>query len=193
MFIYKNEKAISQQLCQSFISTFEKSELKREGKLYGPFGLSSDGKKSTDITFTPDFLQNKEWSELLYQFIPILQNSVEDYKIRFKNGISNIDPIDISPFFNMQRYAPGEGFFNYHCERASLKFSDRVLVWMVYLNDVTDRGETEFYYQHYFERPRQGTLLIWPADWTYTHRGISSPTQTKYILTGWVNHIKPNS
>ena len=69
-------------------------------------------------------------------------------------------------------------------------YSDRVLVWMIYLNDVTDRGETEFYFQHHFERPEEGKLVIWPADWTYTHRGIASPTQTKYILTGWFTHYK---
>lgn len=191
MFLYKKEKAISQQLCRSFIDTFENSELKREGKLYGSDGFSSEGKKSTDITFTPEFLNSKEWSEPLSEFIPILQKSIDDYRIRFHQGLNNIDPFDVSPSFNMQRYEPNEGFFKYHCERASFGYLDRVLVWMVYLNDVTDRGETEFFYQHHFERPVEGTLLIWPSDWTYVHRGISSPTQTKYILTGWVNHIKP--
>jgi hypothetical protein len=61
---------------------------------------------------------------------------------------------------------------------------------MVYLNTVTDRGETEFLYQHHFEEAKQGTLLIWPSDWTHTHRGISSPTQTKYVLTGWCTYSK---
>lgn len=192
MFLYKKENALSEELCYDFINTFERSDLKREGMLYGPTGLSTEGKKSTDITITPNFLEKEEWGSLLNKFIPILQNSIGDYKIRFHRGLDNIDPIDLSLSFNMQRYEPNEGFFEYHCERASFGFLDRVLVWMVYLNDVNDRGETEFYYQHHFERPRQGTLLIWPSDWTYTHRGISSPTETKYILTGWINHIKVN-
>jgi hypothetical protein len=191
MFIYKRENAISHELCNTFIDTFENSNLKQEGKLYNKDGFSTDGKKSTDITFNPSFLQDEQWGTPLSQLITILQKNIDDYKLRFGTAFQNIDPIDVSPTFNMQRYEPNEGFFQYHCERASRGYLDRVLVWMVYLNDVDDRGETEFLYQHQFERPTQGTLLIWPSDWTHTHRGISSPTQTKYILTGWVNHIQP--
>lgn len=190
MFIYRKKKALTYRLCQSFIEEFEKSEFKAEGKLYGPDGYSSEGKKSTDITFTPEFLTHKTWGPLLNEFIPILQTGLRSYKSRYQVGILNLDPIDISPTFNMQRYNPKEGFFKYHCERASFGYLDRVLVWMVYLNDVADGGETEFYFQHHFETPEQGKLLIWPADWTHTHRGMTSFSETKYILTGWFNHVK---
>jgi hypothetical protein len=60
---------------------------------------------------------------------------------------------------------------------------------MVYLNTVNDGGHTEFYYQNHFEDPVQGKLVIWPSDWTHLHRGIVSETETKYILTGWFDHI----
>ena len=56
---------------------------------------------------------------------------------------------------------------------------------MTYLNDVTDGGETEFMYQKLKIKPKKGLTLIWPADWTHTHRGIPSMTQVKYIATGW--------
>ena len=56
---------------------------------------------------------------------------------------------------------------------------------MFYLNDVEDEGETEFYYQKLKVKPKKGLTLIWPADWTHTHRGIPSKTQEKYIATGW--------
>jgi hypothetical protein len=54
-----------------------------------------------------------------------------------------------------------------------------------FLNDVTDQGETEFFHQKIKIKPQKGLTVIWPADWTYTHRGIASPTQDKYIITGW--------
>jgi hypothetical protein len=60
---------------------------------------------------------------------------------------------------------------------------------MTYLNDVNDDGETEFYYQNLKIKPQKGKTVIWPADWTHTHRGITSPTQEKYIITGWFNFI----
>ena len=46
---------------------------------------------------------------------------------------------------------------------------------MTYLNDVNDYGETEFYYQKLKIKPEKGKTVIWCADWTHTHRGISSP------------------
>jgi hypothetical protein len=99
-----------------------------------------------------------------------------------------MDPIDLYTYFNIQKYEPNEGFYGWHCERAGVKHSDRLLVWMIYLNTVTDRGETEFFYQQHFEEPERGKLVIWPSDWTHLHRGVPSPTQTKYILTGWFTH-----
>ena len=56
---------------------------------------------------------------------------------------------------------------------------------MTYLNDVIDRGETEFFHQKIKVKPKKGLTLIWPVDWTFYHRGIPSPTQEKYIITGW--------
>jgi hypothetical protein len=117
--------------------------------------------------------------------VSILEKSQRDYIDRHSLAFSKLDPLQISPLFNMQRYEPGEGFHGWHCERASNKYSSRTLVWAIYLNTVTDRGETEFYYQHHFESAEEGKLIIWPSDWMYLHRGVPSPTQTKYILTGW--------
>ena len=60
-----------------------------------------------------------------------------------------------------------------------------MLVWMVYLNDVEDGG-TEFMYQKLKIPARKGLFLMWPSDFTHTHRGIISQTKEKYILTGWL-------
>jgi hypothetical protein len=190
MFLYKREKALSPQLCEDFIKTFETSDRQFPGVLYGSGGLTSEGgKKSTDITFDPLDLKDNTWGPLLNQLIPIIDENKNNYIERYNVGLNGIREFEISVNFNMQRYLPNEGFSLFHCERASLKHADRVLVWMIYLNDVYDKGETQFYYQNHFEKPKQGNLLIWPSDWMYIHRGISSPTETKYILTGWFTYV----
>ena len=94
---------------------------------------------------------------------------------------------------NIQYYKPGGGFFAWHTERtigADRLIASRHLVFMTYLNDVTDGGETEFQLQGVKVQPRKGLSLIWPADWTHTHRGITSPTQEKFIVTGWFNFLR---
>jgi hypothetical protein len=63
---------------------------------------------------------------------------------------------------------------------------------MTYLNDVNDQGETEFYHQNIKIKPEKGLTLIWPADWTHTHRGITSPSENKFIVTGWYNFYQKN-
>ena len=97
-------------------------------------------------------------------------------------------------FFNLiehwrvQKYNKGGGFNIYHTERMGVSTSHRHLVFMTYLNDVEDGGETEFFYQKLKVKPRKGLTLIWPSDWTHTHKGIPSMTEEKYISTGWYSY-----
>ena len=99
---------------------------------------------------------------------------------------------EIKEIPHIQYYGPNDGFYAWHTERMSSRTScsARHLVYMIYLNDLTDGGGTEFYHQDLIVQPVKGKSLIWPADWTYTHRGIPSPTQDKYILTGWYEFVE---
>ena len=57
---------------------------------------------------------------------------------------------------------------------------------MIYLNDITGGGETEFLYQKRRIVPTVGTVVMWPAAYTHVHRGNTVLTeQDKYIVTGW--------
>jgi hypothetical protein len=95
----------------------------------------------------------------------------------------------VTELIQIQQYPPGGGFHAWHTERTSAMTpnASRHLVFMTYLNDVADAGETEWYYQKIKIQPRKGLTVIWPGDWTHTHRGVTSPTEEKYIITGWFN------
>ena len=66
----------------------------------------------------------------------------------------------------------------------------RMLVGMLYLNDVSKGGETEFYHQGVSIQPRQGTVVVWPAYFTHTHRGNPPVSNTKYIVNKWGYPVK---
>lgn len=90
-----------------------------------------------------------------------------------------------------QKYQAGIGNYNYwHCEvfpQAPLNEPlHRTLLFMYYLNDVTEGGETEFYYQNKAIRPKAGRMVIAPAYFTHTHRGCVPKSNDKYILTSWI-------
>jgi hypothetical protein len=88
----------------------------------------------------------------------------------------------------MQRTDPGGGYHVWHAEQGNKEHAERVLVYMLYLNDLgeQDGGETEFLYQRLRLRPEVNTMIVWPAAYTHTHRGNTVlGNQSKYIVTGW--------
>ena len=94
---------------------------------------------------------------------------------------------------NIQKYLQNEGgYFYYHSEiyphpnDTENDALHRKLLWMFYLNDVEEGGETEFYHQQLATKPKQGSLVIAPAGFTHTHRGNMPVSNDKYIFTSWV-------
>jgi hypothetical protein len=120
-----------------------------------------------------------------------LQKVIDQYIQKYPQ-CNMYSPFGLYTYPQIQKYAPGGGYFEWHTERTNAKTiqaASRHLVFMTYLNDVTDAGETEFDLQKLKIQPRKGLTLIWPADWTHTHRGIASPTQEKYVVTGWLHYL----
>lgn len=92
---------------------------------------------------------------------------------------------------NLQKYLRGSGgYHHWHSEiypqNASCETLHRVLLWMFYLNDVEEGGETEFLYQGRRIAPKKGRLVIAPAGFTHTHRGNVATSGDKYIATSWI-------
>ena len=87
----------------------------------------------------------------------------------------------------VQKTPAGGGYHVWHDENSGVAHSTRVAVWMVYLNDNFEGGETEFLYYKRRIQPKKGTLLIWPAGLTHAHRGGLVLSGNKYVVTGWFN------
>jgi len=99
-------------------------------------------------------------------------------------------PWGLDRSFNLQKYLPGMSYSSEHMEHGKDSFdSKRLLVWMINLNTIRDGGQTEWPQQRFKIKPKAGTLTIWPAGWTHSHRGIISKTETKYIMTGWCSFL----
>ena len=122
-------------------------------------------------------------------YLSFVQSALELYTNKYKplrtGGIFKMDPQ-----FNYQKYPLGKSYNGWHSERASLKSSNRMLVWMMFLNDCEDGGETGFLYQNLKIKPEKGLLVFWPSDYTHTHRGLPSFKTEKQILTGWYSYIE---
>ena len=169
-------------ICDEVIQFFKDS---KEHHIKGQFSSNASDvvdlevKESTDIQKDFQFFYTAEPTKKLLDILP---EKVEHYTKKYRElWTSNWR---ILPEMKLQGYKPPNGGFKeYHCERNSPNHV--CFVWMFYLNTVNDGGETEFKYQKHFEKAEKGKLLIWPSDFTHTHRGIPSPTEEKYIFTGW--------
>lgn len=91
--------------------------------------------------------------------------------------------------YKVQKTLPGQGYHVWHAEDDSLKFSRRIGVYTLYLNDVEEGGETEFLYLSKRIAPKQGRLLIFPPNYPWAHRGNPPLSGVKYIMTGWTEFI----
>ncbi len=96
-----------------------------------------------------------------------------------------------SGILNLQKYERGSGgYHHWHSEifprDAHCETLHRVLLYMYYLNDVAEGGETEFFYANKKIKPSRGTLVIAPAGFTHTHKGHVPRSGDKYIATSWV-------
>ena len=138
-------------------------------------------KDSIDVTFF-----NNSQDKTINKYFDILSQLVTDYTKHFNLNYS-VRSCDSGT--NIQFYPKNGGFKIWHTERSNIKNSKRALVFMTYLNDIDDGGETEFLYQKIKIKPKKGLSLIWPSDFTHTHRGIPSPTEEKMIVTGWLNFV----
>lgn len=92
---------------------------------------------------------------------------------------------------NIQKYSQGLGGYpHWHSEQFPQSGHNealhRVVLYMYYLNDVDEGGETEFYYQNKCIKPKKGTMVIAPAGFTHSHRGNIPKSHDKYIATSWI-------
>jgi hypothetical protein len=171
---------ISDEVCDSLVQYHENSEDKRPGVTIN--GVDITQKYSIDVGLTN--------SEIATAYCKELQLVVDEYIKKYPYCNKGC-PWKLLQAINIQKYDPGWAYFGWHTERTGDKYPscNRHLVFMTYLNDVTDAGETEFLHQKLKIKPEKGLTLIWPTDWTFTHRGVPSMSQEKYITTGWFNYV----
>jgi hypothetical protein len=195
--VYKD--AYSTEFCDKVIESWEKMAEAGEVEL----GAKKEGKPQdwSDVTFRCDkaiFMDllrtesptwvNEEKIDLSEEFFKIIL----EYVVIYLKEVGQYENFYLSPMnMKVQKYpaAKGGGYYKFHFERTctSTLHMRRVLTYLLYLNDIPEgEGETEFLYQGCRYQPKKGTLVIFPADFTYTHRGNPVYTTDKYIATGWM-------
>jgi len=172
-------------LCDDIVAFFETNSDKQDDGSVGLGTVDKSVKDSRDLIIQPKDLQQEDHAPLA-AYMDQLQQCYLSYTKEWPFVAGFVPRIHIGRF-NIQRYEDGGHFDQLHSERTSLNTMHRLLVWMTYLNDVPDGGETEFVHYGLKVKPEKGKTLIWPAEWTHAHRGCPVIKGPKYVITGWMH------
>ena len=174
---------IDTSVCDELLDYYHKSWKKAPGCIGSEEYAIPELKDSIDVQLEPCDLANR--------YIKCLAQVKAKYIEKYPNSSPGAQ-WDVTTLAQIQHYKPKGGFHVWHCERCTKTepLSSRHLTFMTYLNDVNDQGETEWFHQKLKIKPEKGLTILWPVDWTHTHRGVPSPTEDKYIVTGWFNYIE---
>ena len=170
---------ISTDLCDDLIKYFKSNKKKQNVGKVGMQKIDTSIKDSIDLQCThTDTYPLAEYRTQVQECMLSYQKKYPELK---KHSYYNF-----YKDFLIQHYSPGQGYKTWHSERMNKNDSDRFLVFMTYLNDV-EKGGTHFKYQNIKVPAKKGLTLIWPTDFTHTHKGIINMTKEKYIATGWIH------
>jgi hypothetical protein len=188
------ENAFSKKECKELIARQEYA-IKNGLASEGGYGTLVGHKKSMDF----DLISSNHPKD--QKFVELIADRFNDYNLNYladfaPYGEYHAESLILDqtyyPVFQIQKYKKKEGHFNsFHLEEYGQATSERVFVFILYLNDVKEGGETAFYFKEdgeedYFKvKPKAGTLIIHPASWPYVHKGCMPESSDKYILTTW--------
>jgi hypothetical protein len=183
-FIGIYEDALSKENCDFIIQDFEKHMANNPSYISNgekQFGNQEMGRLDVAL-FAEKFLFDT--SKIINETLNNCLNLYTDKFFSLKQVKARSEEI------KLQRTPPRGGYHVWHCEAQNRASMNRVLTWMVYLNDIPEgEGETEFLWQGIRVKPKAGTCVIWPAQFTHPHRGNPVYSCDKYIATGWYTYI----
>lgn len=201
--IYTKTNSLTEELCKEILDLYELDVNKYEGLTMG--GLNKNVKNTLDLELTKvDDINYSKWQNIF----KILEKELTD---NVKNYVKNIETIIVAyennennyrlfesdyltrDTFLVQKYEKNCGKYIYHSDFQCnwTKNNYRVITFLWYLNTVNEGGETEIW-GNYLIKPETGKLLLFPASWTFPHRGKMPISNDKYIITGWL-YINKNT
>ena len=185
-FIIEYKNALSDEFCEKAIQDIELLLKRTETNPEFSAHVKYDKNQTrNDISIFPAHFESLDYiiKELRYSLNKHYSLYTKKY---YLEGTNFNDAYKDLP--KLQKSSTDGGFHQWHHEQGKGSCSSRFLVWMFYLNDVEKGGKTEFLYQDLAFKPTKGSLLIWPAGFTHTHRAAKDLKEDKYIATGWFHY-----
>lgn len=187
-FIRSYKNFFSKDYCELLIEKYEKvwnEEQEKIRELSLCAGCTQCSCNRIDIMQHETFANEKKFiAQMFNRMVPVYKEDtlIQDHQFPEKYGFENI---------KMKKYTAGtEQQFKDHTDVADYKSAKRFLIFMVYLNDDFEGGETVFNLTNEAIKPVQGMLLMFPPFWTYPHhaRKVISG-RSKYFVGSYLHYL----
>tara|TARA_R100000657_G_C4683990_1_gene136276 strand:+ start:4732 stop:5328 length:597 start_codon:yes stop_codon:yes gene_type:complete len=185
------ENAATKEDCNKIIKHFDKAHnlnLTDKRTEFENINSSQKNNNMYQLINESDELLMQINNNILGNFLKNIDQAYELYKKKY-DIVNNLNVHKLNMDIKIQKTVPGEGYHVWHCENASVASSRRLILCMLYLNDVEEGGETEFLHQSIRIKPRAGTIVLCPAHFTHLHRGNPPLKGNKYMINGWIEFI----
>jgi len=168
--------------CRAVIERFDADDRKAQGQVYrqGEFRAQEGAVKSC---WDREILDEGEWRHVFRSIHPRIQACLRHYLSR--SPILQSFDLQVTGY-KIQMYPRAQGYFRWHADSTGRSVQSRQVAMILYLNDVAEGGETEFFHQGLKIAPRAGQLLLFPAGWNYMHCGQVPISNDKYIVQTFV-------
>ena len=178
-FIGIYENILSEENCKNIIQLSEKNT---ENKIN-----DGDTQFSKDKMGRHDYQKYYPSSDKSNEIVNIINEALDKSIALYAEEFWIVKQLKATSLeIKLQKTPPRGGYHVWHCEQGNKKSESRVLAWTIYLNNIpSGEGETEFLWQGLKVQPKAGTVCIFPASFTHTHRGNPVYSCDKYIATGW--------
>ena len=179
-FIYIEDGTLSKKFCKKVIAKFEKDDRKALGQV----GDAENKAVKLEVKLSTDLYISSipEWEEEDKCFYKSLKKCFKNYEKQLpKKGLLPLGLRDTG--YQLQRTNPGQ-FYRFHQDFDP--FTIRYVTFIWYLNDIERDGYTEFI-DGTRVQPKAGRFMMFPATWSYIHRGYPPKDEVKYICTGWIS------
>jgi len=188
-FVHVIKNILPSNFCKSIIDKFEVDNDKHQGIL-GRGHINLNIKKTLDLHIA----NRTDWDYITDPLGKYLANGLQKYFLYLENqvfkgkGLQIVEKIFGDNInctgFQIQKYEKDDHFY-WHTDDAP--DSKRLLAFIIYLNTVPDEndGTTDFLNGKSIQ-PEEGSILIFPATWSYVHRGKALKSGKKYIITGFI-------
>ena len=175
--IYDN--AMSPEDCKKIIELFETSKDQIE--------IFNTGRKEYTEIDIDKF--ETPWSETKEKFISMMKTHMNKFMKDVKIQIYDFPPIIDMENIRIKKYLPNDkDEFKIHVDVLRSLLSKRFLVYILYLNDVEEGGETHLPKLNIKVKPKEGRLLMYPPFWTHPHAGLKPIKGTKYIIMSYLHY-----